>query len=748
MGKAIGIDLGTTNSVVAFKDVSVRVVQIGPNHEDLCRSCVAVNARNGQVVIGNEAYNGWKRYAPNIVVSAKRLMGGAIKDENVQKMKADSRTYPYGITKLNGGTEDSVAIVLNGRQYTPEQISAMILKYLKEEASKSQGEITHAVITVPAYFNENQKTATKTAAEMAGLHVQQLLAEPTAAAISYGFDQLKEGEAKNLLIYDFGGGTFDLSILAATADANGTQFVEMGAGGDCWLGGDDIDRMLSNYVCKQIEKENNIDLEELLDNKTEREQKAFYAGLKLEVEKAKKALGNVNIASIPIGEFLEDEDGEPIDDIDITRDAFEAMIRPIIQRTIDLIEDLMQKTSMTMDLIDNILLVGGSSCIPLVKTMLVDKYGKEKVKLSEKPMLAIAEGAAILSQRLPIEDNGVEIPDWGEEGADPLASTGGVVFTTKHRYFIKVLDNSGKSKMEKIFDSQEPMPCQSNRKFSTTVDNQKVVQVELFNDDTGDTYKRISLAFFTIKEDLPANSDLNFTFSIDVNETMEAGVKVVSTGKNHDLVLSRGKNDESCLSSIAFNFDEVIGNSSISTNKKAVFINRVQDIIDEIENNKLSPTDGKWGEFESRVEEAARTAKLGEEQTGENNLGEVLAMILLSDFNMYLDPGDRTKMRDLLDKAKRAGNSFERQELYDKLFDIANNYSLLLHVKLFDIVAHSTSDPIKAGRASAVYEECQNALQMGDVNAIRELIKDNTDLMKSDDGTVITIGTGTQIKNG
>jgi len=292
------------------------------------------------------------------------------------------------------------------------------------------------------------------------------------------------------------------------------------------------------------------------------------------------------------------------------------------------------------------------------------------------------------------------------------------------------------------------MPCQSNRKFSTTVDNQKVVQVELFNDDTGDTYKRISLAFFTIKEDLPANSDLNFTFSIDVNETMEAGVKVVSTGKNHDLVLSRGKNDESCLSSIAFNFDEVIGNSSISTNKKAVFINRVQDIIDEIEKNKLSPTDGKWGELESRVEEAARTAKLGEEQTGENNLGEVLAMILLSEFNMYLDPGDRTKMRDLLDKAKKAGTSFERQELYDKLFDIANNYSLLLHVKLFDIVAHSTSDPIKAGRASAVYEECQNALQMGDVNAIRELIKDNTDLMKSDDGTVITIGTGTQIKNG
>ena len=184
MGKAIGIDLGTTNSVVAFKDTSVRVITTGANNEDLCRSCVAMDRNSGQLVVGNAAYKQWRRYAPNIVVSAKRLMGGSISDEQVKRMKNDRESYPYGITQLSGGT-DAVAIVLNGKEYTPEQISAEILKRLKEDASvKLNDTVTHAVITVPAYFNEKQKAATRRAAELAGLKVQRLLAEPTAAARS------------------------------------------------------------------------------------------------------------------------------------------------------------------------------------------------------------------------------------------------------------------------------------------------------------------------------------------------------------------------------------------------------------------------------------------------------------------------------------------------------------------------------------------------------------------------------------
>lgn len=246
MAKTIGIDLGTTNSVVAFKDATVRVIATGPNTEDLCRSCVAVD-KSGSFIVGNAPYKNWKRYAPNIVVSVKRLMGAAISDPQVQKMKTDKDMYPYGISKYSGGTEDSVAVIMQGREYTPEQISAEILRQLKNDASVKLGdEVTHAVITVPAYFNEKQKSATRKAAELAGLKVQRLLAEPTAAAISYGADKMSENEDKIFLVYDFGGGTFDLSILVAS----GGNFIESGTGGDRWLGGDDIDRLLSEYVLR------------------------------------------------------------------------------------------------------------------------------------------------------------------------------------------------------------------------------------------------------------------------------------------------------------------------------------------------------------------------------------------------------------------------------------------------------------------------------------------------------------------
>ena len=290
MAKAIGIDLGTTNSVVAFKDTSVRTITTGPDNEELCRSCVAIDKKTGEFVVGNSPYNSWKKYAPNIVVSVKRLMGVGISDEQVQKMKAQKSLYPYGIDKLAGGTDESVAVILNGKQYTPEQISAQILRQLKDDASVKLGEITHAVITVPAYFNEKQKIATRKAAELAGLKVQRLLAEPTAAAISYGVDKMGKDEEKVFLVYDFGGGTFDLSILVAS----GGNFIESGTGGDRWLGGDDIDKALMNYVFEQTNKEQNVDVQALIEALDDRKRFAFQGELKKQIDFTANAIG-INI---------------------------------------------------------------------------------------------------------------------------------------------------------------------------------------------------------------------------------------------------------------------------------------------------------------------------------------------------------------------------------------------------------------------------------------------------------------------
>lgn len=718
MAKAIGIDLGTTNSVVAFKDVTVRTIQTGANNEDLCRSCVAMD-KNGNFIVGNSVYNVWKRHAPNIVVSAKRLMGAAINDANVQNMKGDKDSYPFGIQKLSSGTEDAVAILLHGKEYTPEQISAEILRSLKNDASTKLGDVEYAVITVPAYFNEKQKSATKKAAKMAGLKVLQLLAEPTAAALSYGFDNLKPDEDKTLLIYDFGGGTFDLSILTVA----GGQFVETGAGGDRWLGGDDIDVILSDYVKEQIEANNNINLQDFLSQKTEKEVKEFTAGLNSDVENAKKTLSQSTSATIFISQYLEDEDEEPIDDIVVSRDTFESLIRPLIQRTIDFIEELLVKTSISADDISNILLVGGSSCIPLVKRMLVEKYGEEKVLSSEKPMLAIAHGAAILAAFIDTSKWKDDDDDDFDENEAP--SDGPIVYTAKHNYLIQV-QKEGKKELEPIIADQTPLPYSINRQFSTTVNGQKIVEVRLFSDAEDGTYDKLASGFFTISENLRSGSKLNFTFNLDEDETLRVKVQVVETGKTAQVVLGRGNKDSSCLSEISSSIEDIMSDSAISDNNKLTFISKIQSVIDTIEKSKLKSDDDKWLNLEQQVKTARQLASEKEPST----LGVNMATILVQQFGSFLDPADYNEMSSKLKLYNSSNDKFQKESINEELQDIANQYPLLLNIFLYKIVANKASVPQDAARANCAYDEMMQALRTGDVPAIRRIQGENEDLFE------------------
>lgn len=732
MGKAIGIDLGTTNSVVAYKDTSVKIVQTGVNNEDLCRSCVALDNHN-QFIVGNVAYKRWKQYSPNIVVSVKRLMGTGFSDSQVQKMKADKKSYPYGITKPSGGTDEAVSVVLRGKEYSPEQISAEILKSLKNDANtKLGGDVTHAVITVPAYFTEKQKSATKKAAELAGIHVQRLLAEPTAAAISYGLDKMIPGESKQILVYDFGGGTFDLSILMALDG----QFIESGSGGDRWLGGDDIDRILSDYVCRQIEQRDGFCLEDLLDDKTDKEKAEFLGGLKSGVEEAKKSLSQVERATIFFSDFLENEDGDPVEDYVITRDTFEDLIRPLISRTIDLIDELLQKTNIPVETIDSILLVGGSSCIPLVRKMLGDKYGIEKIHSSEKPMLAIAEGAAILAQSLPSEES--EIAPIAEN-----ISNIEVHLTTKHQTFIQLANPDGSKRMEKVIDSQEVLPHEANRQFRTLSDNQKIVEVKLFTDRENGNFEKLSSGFFTISDNLPALSNLNFTFCLDENETMSAKVKIVKTGKTIDIRLGRGHNDSSCLSEMSQKIEEVLSDNQISSAKKSTFINEVQVIIEKINKENISPESSKWSEFEQEIRGAYTRALMGEKQ--ENNLGEIFALILLQNFSKYINPNDVNAFRENLLKLKNSKDNFEKESIRKELEELGNSYQLLIHIYLFKLIGDNSKNPQIAGRAICVYDELINALDNHNINEVNTIINANSDLFRTMADEGIEIGVGTSI---
>lgn len=731
MGKAIGIDLGTTNSVVAFKDTSVRVIQTkgsDGNDSDLCRSCVAVDG-SGQILVGNGPYKNWKRYTPNIVVSVKRLMGTGFSDPQVQKMCTDKNAYPYSIKKPMGGTDEAVAVVLRGKEYSPEQISSEILKSLKNDANSKLGDVTHAVITVPAYFTEKQKTATKKAAELAGLHVQRLLAEPTAAAISYGFDKMMPGESKQVLVYDFGGGTFDLSIIMAVDG----QFIESGSGGDRWLGGDDIDRILSDYACNEIEKQGGFVLSELLDKKSEKDKKAFISGLKAGVEDAKKNLSSNQKATIFFSEFLEDEDDEPVEDLIITRTTFESLITPLIKRTIDLIEELLKKTSIPVETIDKILLVGGSSCIPLVKKMLMDKYGADKVLSSEKPMLAIAEGAAILAQSLPSEEDAISQTDVGNEGTIMTP-------TTKHQTFIQLENPDGSHRMERIIDSQEVLPLKAIKQFRTIANNQKIVAVKLFTDVENGGFTPISSGFFTISENLPALSDLNFTFNLDEDETMSAKVMVVKTGKVTDIRLGRGLNDSSCLSELYQKMEDILSDSQVSDSQKATFIGEMQIIIDSINKNNYSPTDPKWSDLEEEIRAAHTRALMGEKQ--ENNIGEIFATILLGEFSTFLNPSDASEMREKLFKIKNSTDNFEKDSIRQDLERISNKYSLLIHVFMFKLVGEKSSNPQTAGRAICVYDEMKSALDNHNIGEVNELIRNNEDLLEAIRTEKIPMGPG------
>lgn len=739
MGKTIGIDLGTTNSVVAFKDATVRVVATGPNNEDLCRSCVALDP-SGSFVVGNAPYKNWRRYAPNIVVSAKRLMGGSITDPQVQKMKADKDMYPYGISKLSGGTDNSVAIIMKGTEYTPEQISAEILRQLKNDASVKLGdEVTHAVITVPAYFNEKQKTATRKAAELAGLKVQRLLAEPTAAAISYGADKMAADEDKIFLVYDFGGGTFDLSILVAS----GGNFIESGTGGDRWLGGDDIDRIISEYVITEAGKVNNVDIHYAINSLSEKKKYAFQGEFKNEVESAKKVLSQSESATISIYDYLETEDGDPIDiEVSLTRANFENMIRPLIQRTLDLIDELLEKTAYPIDTIDNILLVGGSSCIPLVRKMLTDKYGQDKILASEKPMLAIAEGAAILSHSMGTES---ECPNCGKiipvgadkcpychmstAGAAPTdTKDGGVLvsFTTKHKFFIEIADDADNKDYELIIGDNEVLPNEVSKKFYTLVENQKIIAVKLYNDAENNTKQMTGIGFLSIQENLPVHSELQFTFRLTEDEVMSVRVKVVASGKTTDVVISRGLLDEHCLCSIQKSFDDVITDPTIDDDNKTKFVEKLQKTIDTISVGNMPAESTKWQEIESSVQTAKTKATTKEE--GES-VFVIITKILLDNFGRFIREEDKSAMRRELTNYENACTPMSKNEIANKLEELTDKYGLFIHAFMLNISGHDNSDPVRANKALVAFNQFMAALNEGNINKAREILDANESLI-------------------
>ena len=363
MSKTIGIDLGTTNSCVAVFEGGSTTVIANPEGERTTPSVVAF--KNGEMTVGAKAKRG-ALTNPDTISSIKRLMG------TNKKVKA------------------------NGKEYTPEEVSAMILGDLKKTAEAYLGEkVTKAVITVPAYFNDAQRQATKNAGKIAGLEVERIINEPTAAALAYGLD--KQDKTEQILVYDLGGGTFDVSIL----EIGDGVFEVKSTSGNNHLGGDDFDNRLMDYIVDQIKKEDGIDL---------RDDKMAMQRIKETAEKAKKDLSGMTSTQISLP-FIAQKDGAPVNfEMDITRAKFEELIDDLLESTLEPVRKALKDAKLTAKDIDKVLLVGGSTRIPKVVDIVKKELGKEPSK-GVNPDEVVAMGAAIQGGVLTGDVNDIVLLD-------------------------------------------------------------------------------------------------------------------------------------------------------------------------------------------------------------------------------------------------------------------------------------------------------------------------------------------------
>lgn len=517
MAKAIGIDLGTTNSVMTLQARGLMVLQNAEN-EEVTRS--AVSTYRGANSVGSPAMNIMLSYPKDTIISIKRLMGRAYSDPKVQEMKAKKDFVLYDIVPPEDGSQESVRVVMGGKAYSPVDVSAMILRKLKNDAEKRLGDkVEYAVITVPAYFAEKQKDATRKAGWQAGLKVQRLLAEPTAAAIAYGINNLDPSEARTILVYDFGGGTLDISILQVV----GSIFAELATTGDMWLGGDNFDEVLVDLALRKAKDQFGLDLDGLAVPQERKDR--FKIFLRQSAEKAKINLSGSTKTPIVVAGALEDEQRNPIDlDVEISRSEFEQRIEPLVQRSLGFVEEALQKARVSREQIDHVLLVGGSTSIPLVQRYLADYFGEAKLRRNLDPMKCVAQGAGIMAAVL---GEIKECPKCGEPNDKEAISCSqcGYIFTvvgqvTGMSYGIQTAGDE----FDTIIPVGSPYPSPNPvvRPYETKKDNQRRIKVPVLRgeDPVASHNELMRTLWLVLPKGLPKGTRVQVALGLDVDEIL------------------------------------------------------------------------------------------------------------------------------------------------------------------------------------------------------------------------------------